>query len=471
MGCTTIRESKAGLEVLGGRRADLPEGVVADLASAETAAAAKQLCAHHAGKICVAIPSDKVLLRVVELPTVDPAEMRGMAELQVDKFSPFPVEHTAVSLELLSQTEKSSRVLIAAVKREIIDAVGAAFGKAGIIPHWIDVEVMGWWYLLKQAGEIPDRGRRVLLLLDKTCTDVIVSQDGVPVVFRSLGTGRGVSAEDFHTELAEEIGYTMTALEAEWGALETMKIGLWLWPAEAPPKMAMAEGVPADAAAPAAVEPPPGLIPQLTEACGLDVEVRSLATLASLSEGLARRTAARAPMTLDLAPPEWHVQEQTKRTQKTLLIASAVFGVMWLIGISILLSGGRVSTRRIAALKASVEKLEKPAQEVSALTEKVASLEQFADRTHSALECLRDICQRLPDGIDLTSFSYRKGGNVSLRGDAGSAETVYSFFEALQQSTLYASVKAGEVKQRPGGGRPEFTVAATLPGAEAKLEE
>ena len=150
--CTTVRLSKTGLEVLGPHRASLPEGVVADLSAAETISAARQLCGHHAGEVCVAIATDKVLLRVVELPTVDPGEMRSMAELQVDKFSPFPLEHSSVALELLSLTEKSSRVLIAAAQREIIDAVGAAFGKVGVIPHWIDIEVMGWWYLLKQAG-------------------------------------------------------------------------------------------------------------------------------------------------------------------------------------------------------------------------------------------------------------------------------------------------------------------------------
>ena len=154
-------------------------------------------------------------MRVVDLPTSDPAEMAGMVELQVDKFSPFPVEHMAVAFELLSQKETSSRVLIATVQREIVENLGAAFREAGILPHWIDVEVMGWWTLLKEQGELPETGRTVLLILDGNGAELIICEDGIPVVIRSLGTAAGVSEDEFYAELADEIGYTLTTLEAE----------------------------------------------------------------------------------------------------------------------------------------------------------------------------------------------------------------------------------------------------------------
>jgi len=75
-------------------------------------------------KVSVAIPLDRVLLRVVELPSTEMDELRGMVDLQVDKFSPFPVEQMSVSFESLSQTANSTRVLIAAVRREEIDNAG-----------------------------------------------------------------------------------------------------------------------------------------------------------------------------------------------------------------------------------------------------------------------------------------------------------------------------------------------------------
>ena len=173
---TTLKPVKTGFEVDEHRTAEIAvEGTGLNFSAPETAAAVKIACGHIKGDLCAALPADKTLMRVVDLPTSDPAEMKGMADLQVDKFSPFPVEHMTVALEVLSQKEKSSRVLIVAVQREIVETFGATLKSAGLLPHWIDVQVMGWWYLLKERGAIPDKGRKVLLLLERTGAELIVT--------------------------------------------------------------------------------------------------------------------------------------------------------------------------------------------------------------------------------------------------------------------------------------------------------
>ena len=59
------------------------------------------------GMISVAIPAEHVLLRVVELPTVEAEELPSMVEFQVDKFSPFPADSALTSFEVLEQGETS----------------------------------------------------------------------------------------------------------------------------------------------------------------------------------------------------------------------------------------------------------------------------------------------------------------------------------------------------------------------------
>ena len=53
-------------------------------------------------------------MRAVALPTLVESEIKGMVDLQVDKFAPFPLEHMVVGLETLEQKEGSTRVLVAA---------------------------------------------------------------------------------------------------------------------------------------------------------------------------------------------------------------------------------------------------------------------------------------------------------------------------------------------------------------------
>lgn len=468
---TTLKPVKTGFEVDEHRTAEIAvEGTGLSFSAPETAAAVKIACGHIKGDLCAALSADKTLMRVVDLPTSDPAEMKGMADLQVDKFSPFPIEHMTVALEVLSQKEKTSRVLIVAVQREIVETFGATLKSAGLLPHWIDVQVMGWWFLLKERGAIPDKGRKVLLLLEPTGAELIVCQDGIPVVFRSLGPGQGLSEDEYFSELADETAYTLTTLEAERGAADGVKVGLWYGAGTPLPEEPSPEGVPPKARLPVG-GPPAALVEKLREVCAVDVESGSLDSLPPLSEGLARRIAEKGDRVLNLAPPEWRTQESGRKTRKSLLVASGVFLAVWVLGVSAFLGGLKIQQSRLNQLRSSVAVLEESATKVKELKAKITSFEQYADRSRSALECLREISTLLPEGIDLSSFSYKKGSSLSLRGECGTPEPIYSYVQALQQSPLFTEVKTEGVRSKmtqSGAQKSEFSLTASLPGEETK---
>ena len=71
----------------------------------------------------------------------------------------------------------------------------------------------------------------------------------------------------------------------------------------------------------------------------------------------------------------------------------------------------------------------------------------------------------LPPGVELSSFTYRKGRTVSLRGESANVTPIYDYIEALEQSPLFIEVKPEGVTQAPGGRRnPEFRLTARMPG-------
>jgi Tfp pilus assembly PilM family ATPase len=136
---TTLRRRKNRLEVAERRQEafEMPAGVT-DLAAPEVLQRLKPLCAQIKGRVAVALPSDQALLRVVRLPTLDAAEIRDMAALQVDKFSPFPIEQMAVSQEVLHQQDGASRVLVAAVQQEHVQKLGNVLrARACIRARWM----------------------------------------------------------------------------------------------------------------------------------------------------------------------------------------------------------------------------------------------------------------------------------------------------------------------------------------------
>lgn len=453
---TILKLVKGRVEVAEHKTAELPveAAVIGSPAFAEAIA---RIAPELRGEVCFGLRTDRVLMRIVELPTADPAEMAGMVELQVDKFSPFPVEHMAVSFESLGQKGTASRVCIAAAQRDIVTGIGDTFRPARRLPAWVDVDVMGWWTLLKEQGEIPAQGLSVTLMLEPEGADLLICENGMPVAIRSLGSPVGVPEDEYFAELAEEIGYSLTNLEAELGIAAGLHVTIWHRGDSTPPKVMM-PGMMARGGVAA-------LVGRIRESCGVDVGLRRLDELPPLSEGLARRAAAREGAMVNLAPPDWRTEEQSRVTRKALIVATSVFIALWALGVGIFFGGLSIERNRLATEKAAVAALEEPAAEIRVLREKIRSFEQYADRTHSALEALREVVVLLPNGVDMLSFTYRKGGSVSVRGMANAPDPIYDFFQGLEQSPFFVKVEAGDVRSKPVGNvqKSEFSVTAYLP--------
>lgn len=439
---TVLHRKKNEYEVRDREWVPLDPGSGEAWTSGQWAAHIRSKCGSIRGHTCLGMNSDQVLLRVVDLPSTDPEELEGMVELQVDKFSPFPIEHMVVSYERLAAEENSTRVLIAASRAETVEAMGERFSLAGRPLKRIDLKVLGWWKLIREHGDVPDQGRHALLLIDRDESELIVCQDGIPVLIRHQGGADDLDDDALVTELAEETAYTLTSLESEWGAVEMRRLTLWHCGAEPPSKVMEA----------------------LQRECAVEVEPRSLDGLATVSEGLARRCAEEKEP-LDLTPREWHDAERRKTTNRKFITAAASILAAWLAGMGLFLSVLHILGRQIDRLQVDVRALEGPAEEARQLRNRVESLEQYADRTYSALECLREVSARLPSDVDLTSFVYRKGRAINLRGEANTATPIYDFFDAMEASELFYDVRPEGITQAAGGRRrPEFRLTVSLPG-------
>lgn len=441
---TVLYTSRKGVEVVEHQRLPLPSAETGDpYGTAEAKVVLKQLAARVRGEVHVSVASDKALLRVVDLPSSDPAEWMNMAELQVDKFSPFPVEQMATAVEPLSRTDKSTRVLIATIQREIIGKLGAVLAGAGVRAHRVDVDVMGWWALLKAERAAPDQGRAVLLLLDRAGAELVITQDGLPMLIRSLGRST-TSDQAFYSEVAEEVGYTLTSVETELGAGAPPPLSIW-----------HRAGAPIDELA------------KELQAAGTAMPVlHALDRLPPLSEGIARRGRQEDPRRLNLAPAEWLLDESSRKVRRRFLAATAAFLALWVAALGGAWLGLDLQRQRITALQQKVQQLEEPSVRVRALKDKVQTFEQYSDRTYSALECLREVSALLPAGIDLTSFFYKKGEGVNLKGETGNTDLIYNFADAFTNSTLLRAGPPKDLKPKSSQGRQawEFSLALQVLG-------
>jgi Tfp pilus assembly protein PilN len=172
--------------------------------------------------------------------------------------------------------------------------------------------------------------------------------------------------------------------------------------------------------------------------------------------------------TLNLAPPEWETARKSRNASRRIIVAAAACVGLWLVVVTGFLVALKLRDASLARLRTRVEVLEKPAGEVRVLQSRTKALEDYGDRSRSALELLRQISTDLPEGLTLSTLSFRKSKSVSLRGEAAAVNAVYDFFASMEKSGLYTTVNPEAVTRKSGAqARAEFRWSGTLPGGEA----
>ncbi len=438
-----LRRSRKGIEKLREGSLPVPEGFSRqENAPLFPADVLEHIHKNFRGVVTVSLPSSQLLMRMLELPSINPEELKGMVELQMDQISPFPVDQLTVSYEVLRQTENHSRVLAVAAQRKTVDALGDLFKAQNVYIRSLDAEVLAWWSLLIAHGEVLCQGRVVLILEEHTEFSMIVVDEGVPVCFRSLELFHNFTDETVMREIVEEVSYTLLSLEAEYGRREITGVLFW-----------------------SESEIPPRLCDLLREECRADVVLHDLRSIPPVSEGLALRTAERRLHHVELVPREWIELQRRKRLMKISTIASIAVLSIWLAVITV---AGTIFSFQQAAynrVRKEAAKYEGPARAAQSAREEMLSLEKYADRSHSALECLREVTVALPVNVEITSFTYKKGEAVSLRGSSELADNVYDFFQKLGASDIFEGVKDQPVSTRTVKDRKvsTFSVTAELP--------
>lgn len=401
----------------------------------------KPLTAKWGQPLWLTLPAAQTLLRVVSLPTTDDTELRGMAELQLDKFSPFPAESMVMALEVVERQEKATRVLIAAAQRDVIAAQAAALLETGLLPAGVGVDLLGWWHNLKAAGKLAERGGELVIVLTAAGADLMALHNGHPLLFRTLSQNLAGSAE-----LIEELDFALLSLEAEWGE-EVPRLSIWRAP-EVP--VALAEAIQAH-----------------TE---LRVSLHELAALPPVTEGVAQRAAGAVALEplVNLVLPDWLTEAKQRVLRRRLTLAGTVIGIVWFVTVAGLVGYSQVMKQQVLAMQREQAQLEKPANEVRQQQELVRVLQQYADPSGTALESLREICNALPDGVKLTSFTFVKGEKIQIRGEADDAKNIYAFQQGLKGAARFKQVQLHGITP-PSGKQLHtgFSVTVAFGGEEA----
>lgn len=447
----TLRQGKQGASVFASGKVSLmPEsvtaadGAVSNEPQAVTEGRVKAELARIKGSIGAALSSERVIIRVLALPDAPDDELTGMVQLQVEKFSPFPTESLIVSHEVISRKDGNCQVLVVAALLEEVEAVRKTLALARLEAARIDAAVLGWCRLLKDSGGIAEAGRQVVLLLSDKVPELIVFNDGLPISFRTLAGQGDMPEADFMAETARETGFTLMSLEMEHGPAASVSISIWHRGAS-----------------------PSDLITRLKEECSAEVSVKTLDTLPSLAEGIARRFMDEAGgRQINLIPESWRSQGAAASAKFKMM--AALFAI---VGIWVLLMGGFFGALfyqdwRMGQLKKDYDKYSKQAEDVRNVQKRVETIQRYMDRSQSLLECMRLIASVQPGGVDLTQVSYAKGDKVSVTGDSSTKEQAFDFKTKLDDTKFFEKTSIVGPNPLAGKNKEHFTIDMFFKGGK-----
>lgn len=350
-------------------------------------------------EVVLALPLTRLIVRMLRVPAdQDPVEF---ATPVLKSLSPFPDEPLAVSCEIVRETTADRIVMAAALPEGAADDIGEALDAAKLSVVKIDALALGalrgiWGDLGIAEGEVK---RKLVILRSPDCLTLFVMDGDQPASVRAV-----VDEADLKRETM------LSLLEAE------------------------------DFNGPR----------ELSETIERTVSVDDALV------GI--RDRASDPSTINAIPESWGEVLQETRFKAKLVRNLAVAVGVWLLAMGVLLGVPVVYGFMTDHMKDLCRQHKNQYLYVSDMKGKTELVRKYSDHSRGALEIMKAVSDRRPDGITLTSWDFNREDGVRIKGDADDKGSIYEFKDQLTAmggeeggEPVFQAVKLGSVNSQKDG--------------------
>lgn len=346
----------------------------------------------------LALPLSRLLVKMVRVPESSRDDPASFAAPILQAMSPYPDEPLRVSCETVREIEDGVVVLAAALPESAVDDIADALDAAKLNITRVDALALGalrgLWGVISAKGDFASR--RLILLDGADCISMIVLDGDMPSAVRAV---------DVHDDLRREA--MLSLLEAEdFGGSKPLAEIVCIGNVDASQLVSMA-----------AVR---------------KVEIGEDAAMV----GVAERSLD--PTALNALPDSWREVLEETRFKSKLIKGLAVAGTLWALVMLVLFGVPIVYGFMEDHQKTLCKEHSRQYREVREMKEKTELVRKYSDHTRGALEIMKAVSDRLPQGVTLGSWNFKRGEGVKFSGEADSAELVYRFKDALDSIALTA---------------------------------
>jgi len=324
----------------------------------------------------LALPLSRFIVKMVRIPAgEDPV---AFATPLLKAASPFPDEPLSVSCEAVREDASGTVAIAAALPESVAEDVAEALDAAKLSVVRVDALALGalrgLWGEIDGAAD-GDASRRTLFKLrSDEGTELIVMDGAEPSSIRFAAPDADMKRET-----------TLSLLEAEdFGG----------------PK-------------------------ELSSTVERDIDID--AALA----GVLERTGE--PGSLNAIPEGWAQVLEESRFKAKLVRNLAVAAGIWALVMATLFGVPAAYGFMTDRVKGLCSEHAAQYKAVSDKKEKVKLVRQYSDHARGALEIMKAVSDRLPEGVTLSSWDFSRESGLRLRGDSDGSGPVYAFKDALTE--------------------------------------
>jgi len=407
------------------------------------------------------IPSQLVITKNIEIPSVDPKEIREIINLQAGRHTPYSREEIIADyIDIGTYKHSYTKILLVIVPRNVVKRQFAVFDKAGLKLERVFFAPESLGCLAAKILKIQTEGSPVSVLhIDEGFTDFSVVFRNKIVFIRSIPIGvmhLMDEKEKYQIRFLEEIKRSLEAYQSEnierspnmlvlTGAVEELKdLEMFLNNA---------------------LHLPARVIPYFEnlEVSAQALKARSLARRLSFLNVIAPLISWEE-MKVDLVPEEIKVRRSLEERGRE-LIKTGIFILVVFVGIFfILISKIYFKSIYLKGLNIKYEALNGQAQALEKDFSKVSLIRNYLSDRGFSLQILDELYNLVPLDLELSDIRFDEQNKFSIRGTAESMSSVFSFVDTMEKSKYFKDVKTKYTAKRRDGMRDvtDFEISSFL---------
>ncbi len=144
-------------------------------------------------KVVLGVANQKVVVRLLDLPHMDPADLKSAIGFEAQDHIPMPLDEAVLDYVALGPREEGAdidRIMLVAAQKDMVGGFTAAIRESGLRPVGVDVKALS---ILRSSlpESFFDEGAVLLLDISPEITSLVVSQGGTPTLTRFVLGGSG----------------------------------------------------------------------------------------------------------------------------------------------------------------------------------------------------------------------------------------------------------------------------------------